>query len=1151
LKRIFTNWWVVTGLCVLLLILTFAVGLPIFVGMLRPWWIRLAIAAFILAVWGLFAFLRIRKARKASAAIARELTQPSAGDEESTVLATRMAEAMATLKNASGKRRDYLYTRPWYVIIGPPGAGKTTAIVNSGLHFPLAAQAYGGIGGTRNLDFWFADEAALVDTAGRYTTQDSDVAVDAQGWRSFLTLMKRNRPLQPINGVMVMIGVDELLRNERAQIDAHAVAVRRRLMELRATLEVAVPVYLVLTKADLIAGFTEFYEDLDVEGRRAVLGTTLPGAMRRPDIDTVLKAFDEVVSAQSERQAKRLHEEVDQNRRSLILGFPSQLGLMRTRLARFVEGAFILGDHPSATLRGVYLTSGIQEGAPLDKMLSGVAQVFDRSSGARGESGRAYFLNRLLTEVIFGEAGLVQMDPVAKARARARTVGGLAAVAAVAALVLIVWGVSFYKNRSFQSQLLASSQEVQSLTRQTGLDLAEVRASDPDLEQSLAVLRALRNLPQGYQERMSGQPGLFRTFGLYQSSQSEGAVEAYRNGLRRILLPRILMRLETFLAANSSNPMALYEPLKVYLMIGGQGPLDRGAVKNWVTDDWAAQVLPGPDRAAVREELEDHLSALLDDPNMSAAWPEGKTPLDGTTVASARAAVQTLGLADRAYAILRQKAASSGEPPWQASTVISTGDVKAFANGEEVRALTVPYFYTRTGFEKAYQLGLVQVPEELRKDIWVLGGDAANQGIQAQMSGIRPGIAALYARDYIAAWERVIAAPKPAAYFEDQAAFGAITKTPSPLKMLLLAVRSNTTFSGGTGAAARIATASIANRLGRATELVPTGGGGVDAGTEISSYFKPIQEYVGDGKTPGARIDEFLTKLKDAGTAVISAKLAGGGIGSSAAQGALANAMGALATASVGAPPQVQGFVASASQGGVKAQTTAATGAISDIYSQSVLPDCKLATQDKYPFFGNSKDDAAIVDVQRVMGMGGTVENFVQQQMMPLLDTSGPVWRWKADSDLVKGFDPASPDEFAKARELRDLLVGGLSLKIEVQMFGGGVTAAEFSAGGTTYRFDKATMSARPLIWSAQGNLPQASVTLFKDTNTVSKIETQGPWALFRLMDLARKENSGPQTILATFGEGDASAVFRISLPSERNPFGRGGLWSFRCPTML
>ena len=84
-----------------------------------------------------------------------------------------------------------LASLPWYMFIGPPGAGKTTALVNSGLKFPLADTAVGrsavrGVGGTRNCDWWFTDEAVLIDTAGRYTTQDSQAAVDSAAWLGFL-----------------------------------------------------------------------------------------------------------------------------------------------------------------------------------------------------------------------------------------------------------------------------------------------------------------------------------------------------------------------------------------------------------------------------------------------------------------------------------------------------------------------------------------------------------------------------------------------------------------------------------------------------------------------------------------------------------------------------------------------------------------------------------------------------------------------------------------------------------------------------------------------------------------------------------------------------------------------------------------------------
>lgn len=94
--------------------------------------------------------------------------------------------------------RQYLYQLPWYVIIGAPGAGKTTALVNSGLHFPLAdrfGNQLRGVGGTRNCDWWFTNDAVLLDTAGRYTTQESQREEDAGEWQSFVALLKNTAPV--------------------------------------------------------------------------------------------------------------------------------------------------------------------------------------------------------------------------------------------------------------------------------------------------------------------------------------------------------------------------------------------------------------------------------------------------------------------------------------------------------------------------------------------------------------------------------------------------------------------------------------------------------------------------------------------------------------------------------------------------------------------------------------------------------------------------------------------------------------------------------------------------------------------------------------------------------------------------------------------
>lgn len=1152
IKSFLTNWWTVTTLIMLLLGLFLCVGLPLFVDFLRPWWVKLIMAVVLLIIYGVLAFLHIRKGRQASDAIAEAIQARSPGDNEGEAQAKRMGEALAGLKSATGGKRDYLYSRPWYVIIGPPGSGKTTALLNSGLRFPFSDQALKGVGGTRNLDFWFADEAALIDTAGRYTSQDSDQANDAKAWQSFLDLLKKNRPLQPINGIIVAVGADELIKGDRLAIDAHAAAIRRRLAEIRKSLEVAAPVYVMLTKADLVAGFVEYHDDLDVEGRRAVLGHTFAYGSGRVAADQVSSAFDEVAQKIADRQAKRLAEEPDAQRRSLILGFPSQLSALRARFVRLIDGAFVAGEEPSGILRGFYITSGVQEGAPLDRLLSGMADVYDQPRVASQSAGRAYFLNRLLGEVMFPEAGLVQMDPKARARLRTKLIGAVGAIAGLSLLLTVLWGVSFFRNIALQSEMLAHAGAAQKITTERGLDMVQVSGSDADLEQSLAVLDALRALPQGYGDRVAGGPPLTMRFGLFQAGHAEKAEGAYREGLLRILLPRLLLRLESVINENLASPLAVYEPLKVYLMLGGQKPggPDAPAVKNWVNADWAGSAYPGADRADLRARLGLHLSALLEDSDMNSVWQNRKAPIDGTTVAAARAAVQTMSIADRAYAILRQKAASSGGAPWAVATVLSSGDAQAFANGEAVLAMQIPYFFTRAGFESGYQKGLLTVQKDLENDLWVLGGDADTVAIREQIGGVRPGVAGLYSKEYIAAWEGVVTAMKPAPFFDNLAAFGTFTKSPSPLKLILLELLKNTTFDGGSDAAKTMVQDRIKQKLGRAAVLVPGSSGTLDAGREITNYFKPLHVYVGDGKLP-APIDEFIAAVKSAGQAVIAARSAGGGAGGEAVQAQMATANAAVAAAGASAPPLLQGFVSATASGGATAQTSAVQGAVAEAYTNVVLPACKAASQDRFPFFAAAAGDAGVLDTVRFFGMGGMMDAFVRERLMPMLDVGGPIWRWRLDDPVAATLDPASANEFAKASQIRDLLAAGLSFKISLENLGVGADAVEFSSGGTTYRFDATMGAARPVLWSPQAGAPEARVTFFKGSQKLDEIQEQGPWAVFRLMDKARRQNAGPSSFLASFGDGDVTGTLRITLATEQNPFSRGGVWTFRCPVTL
>jgi type VI secretion system protein ImpL len=157
---------------------------------------------------------------------------------------------------------SYLYDLPWYVFIGAPARARPLALLNSGLQFPLA-ERFGkdgihGVGGTRNCDWFFTDEAILLDTAGRYTTQESNQDVDAAGWRSFMQLLKKSRPRRPINGVLLTVSAEDLLQQSGTKREEHAAALRRRLKELYSDLGIRFPVYVLVSKVDLLAGFNEF-----------------------------------------------------------------------------------------------------------------------------------------------------------------------------------------------------------------------------------------------------------------------------------------------------------------------------------------------------------------------------------------------------------------------------------------------------------------------------------------------------------------------------------------------------------------------------------------------------------------------------------------------------------------------------------------------------------------------------------------------------------------------------------------------------------------------------------------------------------------------------------------------------------------------------
>ena len=609
-----------------------------FLSFLEDWIPRAIVIAVMLLVWAGVNIWLDRRRRKNEAALVAGVTAAqadptaAASAEEVAAMRDKLTTALALLKKASGSR-GYLYQQPWYAIIGPPGAGKTTALLNAGLSFPLAAEmgqsAVAGVGGTRMCDWWFTETAVLIDTAGRYTTQDSDSAVDKAGWLAFLGLLKRTRARQPLNGVLVAIALSDIAAAPAAERLAHARAIRRRVKELYDQLGVRVPVYVLFTKADLIAGFTEFFDDLDRERRGQVWGVTFP--LNKSDAGTAGLfggEFKLLVERLNQRLLDRLQTERSPERRTLIAGFPAQVASLAAPLGEFLTDAFG-GSRldPAPVLRGAYLTSGTQEGAPIDRLVGAMARSFgidaQRAPTLRPQQGRSYFLSRLLKDVIFGEAMLVSRDP---AQVR-RNLFVRAGAAALALLVALGATAALVQTRQANQAALDQSQTALAayIKAAQAVPLDPV-TTDPQLPAIAPLLDQARALPFG----VDAPPPPTQWFpGLSQTGKlGAGAREVYRHALQHILLPRLIVRLENQMRTRMQQPAFLYEATKVYLMLGSAGPLDRGLVKEWMSLDWQLQ-WPGPAAKGLRDSLERHLAALLDQ-------RLEKVPLDGALIEDAR-----------------------------------------------------------------------------------------------------------------------------------------------------------------------------------------------------------------------------------------------------------------------------------------------------------------------------------------------------------------------------------------------------------------------------------------------------------------------------------------------------------------------------------
>lgn len=1141
---------------------------------------RLIAIGIVFAAVILYLLVRWFRRRRAARSLEKGITEAETDDGK--ILSERLKDALTTLKKAQGTSGDYLYSIPWYLVIGPPGAGKTTALEKSGLKFPLqkggGKAMVAGSGGTRYCDWWFAEDAVLIDTAGRYTTQDSgSVEVGADGadeksgeaknldrrsWLAFLDLLRKYRRKQPINGVIIAISLDDLVNLPEAERDAHADAIRGRMVELYDRLKVAFPVYVMFTKADLVAGFNEFFNDLRDHERRMVWGATFQTEDRtRNTVGEVEGEFDALVMRLSETLLDRLHTEPNQARRSMVLGFPAQFDALREPVVDFLSRIFEpTRYHANAILRGFYFTSGTQEGTAFDQLIGATGRDLGIAPQDVGLSGRgkSFFLYDLLKKVIFSEAGWVAYNRAAVRRDRIVRGVGLASLGVILAAGLTALGISYWENDQLISRMDDAIEEYRVGANTMA---SETEISSPDLADANSLLLfPLRMLPVGYETRNTDVP-LRQTFGLSQHDRLLSASEeAYRRSLERSFRSRLILRVEEQLQRNLDDPEFVYEALKVYRMLGGDRP-DDDLVISYIARDWQENVYPGVLNKEGREALQAHLRALLE-------LDAGNRPvvnLNAPLVAEAEAVLARVPLVDLAFA--RMKLEANADPAlfdWRFVDAAGSDAERVFemAGGGDLQTLAIPAFFTYEGFQSGLLSRIATIRDEMEEERWLLGAAGEQRAVQDQYETLKTELIVKYHEEFIRAWRDMLSTVRLRNMVADKpryTALGALASPASPLRQLVLSLADETELTreppapeegeneGGGPSGPGILT------IGDAVADDALADVRVEPGLAVVTEFQALHQLVTASEGGAAPMDEILNAFQDLQQRLVTLGLNRGN--TEAANEAINTAVTDLRARALRTPEPVSRFIISALNNVEAEITGAAIARLAQSFNNEVTRQCEAVVTNRYPFYASERD-VPLRDFERLFGPGGLFDSFYTESLAELVDDSGPVWQWRTDNALAGQLSEDTLRQFQRANEIRQAFFNDEQEGIDVRFV---VTSLSLdpSARSGTLRINRNAVAAgrirrsQSVPWPGENpdNRVAASIN-YGLLGQVDRVQRNGPWALFRLLDATNAVAEGEQ-VVANFTIGGRSMSFEIAADTLRNPLALRALREFRCPTGL
>ncbi|MBV9506521.1 MAG: hypothetical protein JO323_16130 [Acidobacteriia bacterium] len=290
----------------------------------------------------------------------QDLTSPAAWRVPAKDMLLSFSRGLTFLKqHVAG--RDYRYEVPWLLMMGSQGVGTTSVLRNAGASASLSHLGGPTFGVPGGLEWWFYDRGVVLNAPGEIVLRSGGQVPEKSAWYALLQSLLRRRARRPLDAVILAISVEDFLRTREtnappSDLAFRAEVLRQRLADLRRILALRMPIYILVTKCDLVPGFASFAKELSPLLNQEIFGWSNPYPLQAafsPDWveECVSEMGKRIIEQQMEIFAERDHlQEPD-----AVFLFPAEFESLRTPLRQYLSVIFqSTAYQESYYFRGIY-----------------------------------------------------------------------------------------------------------------------------------------------------------------------------------------------------------------------------------------------------------------------------------------------------------------------------------------------------------------------------------------------------------------------------------------------------------------------------------------------------------------------------------------------------------------------------------------------------------------------------------------------------------------------------------------------------------------------------------------------------------------------------------------------------------------------------